>query len=210
MKRSKLGVMSLIAAGTLVACGDSTGVEVELSDAEAAALAEAVIQAAVFATATGPAGPAPVSGPHAAPYSSQADVSFTADCLLGGSVAVDGSVDVSGDDETGAGRIELSVTHDHDGCVVESDNGVVFTFDGAPILGLDLVIESDGQGELGWAGTIAGAVDWATDEREGRCSIALDFAGLVSDVEDAIQISVEGAVCQRAVEVSWSLVVGTT
>ena len=50
MKRTKLGVLSLIAAGALVACGDSTGVDVELSDAEAAALAEAVIQAAVFAT----------------------------------------------------------------------------------------------------------------------------------------------------------------
>jgi hypothetical protein len=208
MMRTELRVLSMIAASAVVACGDSTGVDVELSDAETAALAEAVIQAAVFATANGPSGPAAVSGPQAAPYSSQADVSFTAECLLGGSVAVDGSVDVSGDDETGEGRIELSVTHDHEGCVVESDNGVAFTFDGAPSLGLDLVIESDGQGELGWSGTIAGAVDWATEEREGRCSIALAFAGLVSEVEDAIQISVEGAVCRRAVELSWSLGVG--
>jgi hypothetical protein len=202
-----LRLLSLVAGAALGACGESTGVDVELSDVEAAALAEAVMQAAIFATSNGTAGPALASGPQAAPYSSESNVSFTTECLLGGTVDVDGSVEASGDDETGEGRIELSVTHDHDGCMVASDDGVVFTFDGAPALSLDLVIESDGQSELGWSGTIGGAVDWATDEREGRCTIALAFAGLVSDVENAIEISVEGAVCQRSVELSWSLAV---
>lgn len=208
MKRTavpRLRFLSLVAGAALGACGESTGVEVELSEAEAATLAEAVMQAAIFATSNGTSGPALASGPYAAPYSSEAAVSFTAECLQGGTVDVDGSVEASGDDETGEGRIELSVTHDHHGCTVEADNGVTFTFDGAPALSLDLLIETDGESELGWAGTIGGALDWATDEREGRCTIALAFAGLVSDVENAIEISVEGAVCQRAVDLSWSL-----
>jgi hypothetical protein len=199
-----LRLFSLLAGAALGACGESTGVEVDLSEAEAAALAEAVMQAAIFATSNG-TGPALASGPNAAPYSYGSDVSFTAECLLGGTVDVDGSVAASGDDETGEGRIELSVTHDHHGCVAEAESGVVFTFDGAPALALDLVLETDGQSELGWSGTIGGAVDWATEEREGRCTVALAFAGLVSDVENAIEISVEGSVCQRAVELSWSL-----
>jgi len=199
-----LRLFSLVAGAALGACGESTGVEVDLSEAEAAALAEAVMQAAIFATSNG-TGPALASGPAAAPFSSEGDVSFTAECLLGGTVDVDGSVEASGDDETGEGRIELSVTHDHQGCMVEAENGLVFTFDGAPALSLDLVLETDGESEVGWAGTIGGAVDWATEEREGRCTIALAFGGLVSNVENAIEISVEGQVCRRAVELSWSL-----
>ncbi len=208
MNRTSLRILSVIAAGSLGACSDGTGVEVELSEAEAAALAEAVMQTAIFATANGSGGAALASGPLAAPYHSEGDVSFTVECAGGGTVAVNGAVDASGDDETGEGRIELTVTHDHEGCVVESDNGVVFTFDGAPRLALDLVIESDGESELGWSGTVEGAVDWTTDEREGRCSVDLAFAGLISDAEDAIAISVEGEVCRRAVELSWSLGLG--
>jgi hypothetical protein len=210
MKRTvvpTLRLLSLVASAALAACGESTGVEIELSEAEAAALAEAVVQSAIVATTNDLSGPALASGPRPAPYSAEAAVAFTAGCLLGGSVRVDGSVEASGDYETGEGRIELSVTHDHQGCVVEADNGATFTFEGAPALSLDLVIERDGEGELNWAGTIGGAVDWATEEREGRCTVALAFAGLVSDVENAIEISVEGSVCQRAVELSWSLAV---
>ena len=208
MKRS-LRILSIVAGTALGACGDSTGLDVELSEAEAAALAEAVMQNAIFTTASGPTGPAQASGPAAAPYSSHMEVSFSAPCESGGTVDVDGEAEVSGDNETGEGRIELSVSHEHQGCVVEADNGVVFTFDGAPRLELDLVIESEGEAEVGWSGTIGGAVDWSTDERVGSCTVALTFSGLVSDAQDLIEISVEGAVCQRSVDLSWSLGVGT-
>ena len=156
MKRTRLRILSVIAAGALSACSDGTGVEIELSEAEAAALAQAVMQAAILTTATGPNAPAEVGGPALAPYSSELDVSFTADCPLGGTVDVDGQVQASGDDETGEGRIELTVEHEHHGCMVESDEGIVFTFEGSPRLELDLAIESDGQEELGWSGTTSG------------------------------------------------------
>jgi hypothetical protein len=202
--------LTVIANAALGACGDSTGVDVELSDAEAVALAEAVVQAAIFATGSGPSqAPAAVGGPQLAPYSSSASVSFAAECPLGGSVDVDGDVQVSGDDATGVSQIELNVTHDHQGCVVETDEGVQFTFDGAPALSFDLVIESDGAGEIGWSGELAGALDWANDEREGRCTIALAFAGLISDVTDVIEVSLEGSVCRRTVSHSVSLGVET-
>ena len=209
MRHGTLRIWALLATSVLGACGDGTGVNTDLSDAEAAALAEAVVQAAMFATVNG-AGPAAAEGPQAAPYAYSEEVSFTSECLLGGGVAVTGSVDVSGDDETGAGRIALAVTHEHQACVVEAENGMVFTFDGSPDLSLDLVLEADGQGELTWTGLLEGAVDWTTDERQGRCTIALDFSGFVSDLDSAIAVSVEGAVCRRAVEHSWSLDFGTT
>jgi len=206
MQRTGLRVLTVLATAGLGACGDSTGVNVELSEAEAAALAEAVVQAAVFATGSGPSqAPARAGGPQQAPYSSNASVSFVADCPLGGSVHVDGDVEVSGDDATGASRIALDVSHDHEGCVVETEDGVQFRFDGAPGLNLDFVIEADGAGEIGWEGVLAGALDWSNGEREGRCAIALEFGGLISDVANAIEVSLEGSVCRRTVSHSVSL-----
>lgn len=209
MRSSTVRILSVIAAGALGACSDGTGPEVELTEAEAAVLAEAVMQAAVLTTATGSGAPAQVGGPLAAPFSSQLDVSFTADCPLGGTVDVNGEVQVSGDDETGQGRIELAVEHEHHGCMIESEDGVVFTFEGSPQLELDLVIELDGEEELGWSGTIAGAVEWSNEEREGRCSVALGFEGLVSGAEETLAISVGGTVCRQAVDVSWSVGLAT-
>ncbi len=208
MRRTSLRILTVLGAVGLGACSDGTGVEVELTEAEAAALAEAVVQATMFTTGTGPApAPAAVGGPQLAPYSYSESVSFTADCPLGGTVDVDGNVEVSGDDETDEGYIELSVTHDHEGCIVETDDGVEFTFDGAPSLGFDLLIESDGESEIGWSGELVGALDWSNEEHEGRCTIALAFAGSISDVEGAIEVSLEGSVCRRAVSHSWSLTV---
>lgn len=210
MRHATLRVLTLLATSALGACGDSIGVNTDLSEAEAAVLAEAVVQASMLATANGGSGAAPVGGPQAAPYAFSNRVSFTSGCPLGGGVGVTGSVDVSGDTETGQGRIELSVTHEHQGCVVQTDSGILFTFEGSPDLSLDMVLESDGVGEVAWNGLLEGAVAWTTEGGEGRCSIALRFSGLVSNLQDAIAISVVGTVCRRTVEHSWSLAFGTT
>lgn len=200
-----LMTMGIIAFG---ACGDSTDVGVDLTEQEATALAGAVLQSAVLASNNVPGGPAPVGGPQAAPVAFDGEVSFTAACPLGGSVAVDGSVDFQGDNETGQGRLELAVSHEHNGCVVESDGGLVFTLDGSPRVTLGLVLENDGLGQLVWTGSLAGVIDWANEGREGTCAIDLDFAGAASDVEDSIAFGVEGTVCRTAVTHSWSLGVG--
>jgi hypothetical protein len=205
MKRTSLRVLSVIAAGALGACGNSTDVVVDLSEAEAQALAEAVVQAAFLTSASEFSNPAPVGGPQMAPFAYDADVSFTAECPVAGTVAVDGSLEASGDDETGAGRIELSVTHDHNGCVIETDDGMVFTFDGAPDVSLGLVLEADGEGQFDWSGVLEGRVAWSNEEREGTCLLALEFGGSVSEVDQSIAVSVEGAVCGAVVEHSWSI-----
>jgi hypothetical protein len=212
MKRTSLRILSVVAAGALGACGNSTDVEMDLSEAEAQALAEAVVQAVFVTSASEFSSPAPVGGPQMAPFAYDADVSFTAECPVDGTVAVDGSVDVSGDDETGAGRIELTVTHDHDGCVVETEDGMVFTFDGAPDIDLGLVLEADGEGQFGWSGVLEGRVAWSTEELEGTCQLALEFGGAVSQVDQSIAVSIEGAVCGAVVEHSLSITVdiGTT
>jgi hypothetical protein len=209
MRRTNLRVLTVLKAAVLCACGGSTDVVVDLSEAEAAALAEAVVQAAFVTSANAFSdAPAPV-GPAAAPFGFDADVSFTEACPLGGSVDVDGSVGLSGDDETNEGRIELAVRHDHAACVVEADDGTVFTFDGAPSVTLDLVLETDGVGQLDWSGVIEGRLAWSTEEREGTCPIALEFGGTVSEVEQSIAVSVDGTVCRAAVEHSWSLTLST-
>jgi hypothetical protein len=208
MRRGTVRILAVLAAGALGACGDDgLGPETELTEAEAAVLAEAVMQAAILTTATNTGGPQ--AGPARAPFSTTVDVSFTAECPLGGTVDVAGEVHASGDDETGEGLLELSVEHKHHGCVVESEDGTVFTFEGSPQLEVGLAIEFDGEEELGWSGAIGGGVEWSNEELAGRCNVDLAFDGLVSGAEETLSISVEGTVCRQAIDLSWSLALGT-
>jgi hypothetical protein len=127
------------------------------------------------------------------------------ECPLGGAVAVNADVAVSGDTETDAVSLDYSMTQVHDGCTVVGESERQFTLWGAPSLALDLIVDTNGQGVVEMAGSVVGAVDWATDDREGHCEVALEMEARI-EAEVSVDYAVSGTVC--GFDVSESLTVG--
>jgi hypothetical protein len=199
-------VLILMTAVTLAACGESTGVTGdELSEDEAAQLATAVLATAVTSATDTPDGPVAVDGPQAAPIAISYDTEFVAECELGGSVAVEASLDIEGDTEVEGGRIEFSMTQVHDGCVVGSESGMVFTLDGAPEISGTVVVEADGLGSIAVAGRLEGRVEWETEGRSGACPMVLEFAGAASETSETGEFAVAGSICGVAIEYAASI-----
>lgn len=203
MKRKSVRYGLLVACVALGACGETDLVMSELSELEAQDLAGAVM----FATfnSTPESAPAPAGGPQMAPYEYQSAIDTEVACPLGGVVGVMADVLVVGDTESEAGSLDFSMTHVHDGCVVQSENDRLFTLWGAPSMALDLLVENNGQGVVEWGGSVTGAIDWATDGRMGTCEVALEFSARVEG-DTAFDAEMAGAVC--GFNVSRSLTVG--
>jgi hypothetical protein len=185
--------MALISAFGLAACGEDTVVPGELNEAEVQDLAGVIMQSAFTTSATVPAPAATVGGPQLVPYEFSSDVSTTAECPLGGEVAIVGELTVNGDTETESATIGYGVVHTHNACRAESEQGREFTLWGNPDMDLDfsVVIEGD---VIEWGGFIDGNIDWQTDGKEGTCSIAYEFNGR-SQGDSSIAGSVSGSVC---------------
>jgi len=205
MHRYNLRILTMIAAVAFAACGDSTDVVNQLSDAEARELAGAVMLATVDGTPDA-AVPA-TAGPAATPVSYSEEVDVTGNCQEGGTLGVHAAVTITGDTESDAGTISYSMTQTHHACVATSPNGIVFTLDGAPSVDVDLSAATDGAGSVTYSGTMQGAVDWATDGRHGTCSIAIEFSGsLDTTAEQPVgQFSLAGNVCRVSVQESAQL-----
>ena len=129
----------------------------DLSQAEAEALAEVVgaqvINGAFGASQRGSA----AAGPAAATVNYEESVSYVAECELGGTVDVAADYEGQMDDETGEGTLSFTMTQIHDGCMGESDNGTIFTFDGAPSVTAQLDMEV-GEEMFSFDGSYDGAV----------------------------------------------------
>jgi hypothetical protein len=188
------------------ACGDSTGVVGDLTEAEAAELA-AVLFTTVFTSAAAvPEGPATASGPQMAPYSYTREAELTVECELGGVVAAAAFLDAEGDTESEAGRLEYTMTLVHDGCTGASPNGVVFTLDGSPNVTVHLVAENDGQGNIVLESSLEGGIDWSAEGRDGgSCGIALAIYGEIDQNEGTIAFDVAGVICRLSIEESLSV-----
>jgi hypothetical protein len=178
----------------------------DLTEQEASELAAVVFTTAFMTAAELPEGAAPVGGPQMAPYAYSEDVSFVAECALDGVADVTASLDVEGDTESEAGRIEYSLTLDHQGCTAASPSEVVFTLNGAPSVTLHLVAENDGQGNVDLEGILEGRVEWSAEGRDGGvCEMDLELAGAVSQSAQTVQFEVAGVICGFTVDASASL-----
>lgn len=206
MLRKHVGFLTLVAAGALAACGDDPlSVGDALSEAEAAALSEAVFASAMSNTDTPQ--PAVVGGPQAAPMSIEQDVELTGQCELGGTVDVDGSVAYQGDTETNEFSLEYSVTLDHHGCVVEAgSNEQVFTLDGVDDLTFQFSLTT-GQDSFDLDGGLEGRIAWQSDERSGECGIDISFSGDGAAFGEAVagSFSLEGQICGNAIDSSLTI-----
>lgn len=192
----------LAATLALVGCGNSTDVVGDLTEAEATELAAAVFSTVFTSAAAAPDGPPPAgAGPQAAPFSYTRDSEFTVACQ-GGTIAVSASLDVEGDTQSDAGRIDYSMTQVHQGCSATSHNGVAFTLDGAPDVTVSLVAENDGQGHIDFTGAVEGRLAFETQRGQGTCDISLAFSGAIDETAQTAEFSIAGVVCRVSVEVS--------
>ena len=198
-------LFTLLAMVGLAACGESTDVLGDLTEGEASELAAAVFMTVLASAEEAPDGPPPAAGPQAAPYTYTRDAEFAVECGLGGSVDVSASLDVEGDTQSEAGRIEYTMTQVHHGCRVASRNDVVFTLDGAPGLTVELVAENDGQGNAAFVGSLVGELAWETEGRGGRCEIALEFSGAINETAQTAEFGVAGSVCRASIQAGGSV-----
>ena len=186
------GALALLLA--TAACGDSaTDVMGDLTEAEAAALAEVVAGTVVSTVEANGAAATAARGPALATINQQ--VSFEAPCELGGTVAIDGALDLVTNDETEElESLEYSVTQAHDGCVTESQDGTTFTLDGAPNVTANLVVLAEGEA-VSMDGSYSGAVDWATDGKSGTCTLSVEFSLDLNLGSDTGSAMMSGTVC---------------
>lgn len=182
------------------ACGDDdgTGLEDDLSLQETEAMLEALTETGSFSTlglATAISGTGSVD----------VDVDQTVPCPGGGSLDVTGNVtgDVS---QSGSVDLSVSVTHTHRGCTGTAENGMTFTFDGAPDLSTQLDVSVTQDGSLSLTGATTGTLGWSTGDREGVCvtDLAVDLSGSLTSVQG----SISGTACGRSVDEIVDLDVG--
>ncbi len=200
--KSSVRILALASMLAVAACGDDGVSPGNLTEDEAQELATAVFSQSLFealalnydqlAQAEG--------GPQLAMYT--ATVEATGDCPLGGTVAIDATVDVETDDQTGAGSIDFEIDLVHASCMVQGQMGNEFTLTGNPSLGFDFLMETDGQDNSEFSGSVTGALDWSTANKEGTCSISYEFSGAAT--ADSFSFQTAGNVCGTTFSESFS------
>jgi hypothetical protein len=205
MNRTSVRFLSLVAAIGFAACGETSDLVMgELSEAEAADMAGAVMFATFNSSDDVPEPASGASGPQTAPFAFSTEVAGDVPCPMGGVVGVVGSLEVHGNTESQAGSLEYAVTQVHDGCMVMSENERLFTLWGNPSLSAAFAVENNGQGVVEWGGSVQGSVDWVTDGREGSCSVAVEFSGR-QEGEASVSGDFEGTVCGFTLSRSFSI-----
>jgi hypothetical protein len=184
--------LTLALALVVGACSDNPTDIIEgdaLTQAEAAALAE-VVAATLFSTWE------TASGPPTAPARASGTFQFQDQlpCELGGSVAVSGSLSYNVDDESGDGTLNFSLTGVHSDCQGESQDGIALTLNGAPNITASFSVVSEGDA-IAFSGGYDGAVEWATGEKSGTCSVDVDFSLTGNVATETGSASLQGRVC---------------
>lgn len=201
--RSPIRHVTLAAVVVLAACGDDSVSPSTLTEAEAEELAGAIFSQSLGQALTIQPVPAQTSeGPSAVTFSETVDV--TAPCPMGGQVSISGSIEGETDDQTGAGQIDFDMSVVHASCVVQGEQGTQFTLTGDPSLGFAFTMTTDGEQNASFSGSISGGIDWATEDKEGTCSIGFDLSGESSPTGFSFQTAgtICGADVSRTVTVS--------
>lgn len=197
--RSLFGLSAALAFGLTACGGDTTGTGDQLTEAEAAELAEAIAEGG-FVGFGGTGSPA-----MGAPRQNLANVTVTLNDTYPcdedggtGTVSVAGSVTANVNDNTGAGTFSFNYTIVPHGCQVTTSSGKVFTLDGDPnlkVTGDFTWSETNAQGTLNYDGNFA----WqASDGRSGTCGVDLtsnyDFTFSGTGASSA-SATISGSVC---------------
>lgn len=185
---------------TVAACSDdpveATGDE--LSAQETQSLAYAVMSSSFAFVAALPVDPGTgttADGVLAEPVEFSFDE--TVPCPQGGSVSIEGTVSGDSEAETGSWDLDYSGTVTHMACVVQGFQEA-FTLDGDPAVAVTVsttYVDHEPSGDQTWS--YDGNVGWQTGDKQGTCSMNLDFAWAGTGVQNA---TIGGTVCGQSVD----------
>jgi hypothetical protein len=128
-------------------------------------------------------------------------VSLTIDesgpCGGDGTASVQGSIDGTVDDQTGAGSLELDITQSFSGCVVVGSTHA-YTLSGDPNIRLTGAFESDGETTFTMEFTLEGGFGFTVDDgRAGTCGI--DVTATMNVTGTAVSSTATGSICGMTV-----------
>lgn len=205
MMRKHVGLLTLVAAVSMAACGDDpVSVGDLLTEAEAAALGEVIFASALNNVDASPdPSMSVVGGPRAVPVSFTEDVQLTGQCELDGTVDIDASFSYQGDTETEAFSVDYTATLVHDDCAaVAETNEQEFVLNGAPSLVFAFSLATDGESfEL--SGGMDGNIAWESGDRSGECLVEVEFAGDANQFGEGVtsgSFSFDGSICGNEIE----------
>ncbi len=200
MKRFLSGATALSLVFALAACGDDgAGLdEGDLSDEEAAALSNVVMQQALVSGFGALAGGFGTDGPQGVTFSE--NLSNTESCPMGGSVSVSGGVTGDINPNTGASTVSLDIDMTHNACGVQDpSSGMIFTLNGSPNIGVNLDMSLSGASGS-YSGSYSGAVSWQLSGRAGVCSLSINYSGTINSGYASVDLS--GTVCGQSISYS--------
>jgi hypothetical protein len=166
-----------------------------LNEAEATALASALLRQTIQTSLDAIRDNQPAGGPAAVPVDFSVNVSFTAPCPLGGEVSVDAGVAGTADSDGGSAEVVLDLGQAHQTCTLEDpQSGMQFIVTGAP--GLTVVIDLSVHPDAFTAqGTTEGRVRWETLGGHGTCDLDLEFEAAGQPQSGLGAADVSGTIC---------------
>lgn len=168
-------LIGLMATATLTACDQVTDPGSSLSQAEIAALSDALIQDGLAETSdtTSSVG-IQADGVAADVYTWTFEFAITRSCLLGGEVSAVGTRERTRDTETRSGTMDFTSTRTFTDCARLITDSIVMTLNGAVTTDVHRAW-TDGHWDGLQTVEVAGILDWATDdERSGTCEIDVE------------------------------------
>jgi len=193
LRRASVALVALT-----VACGDSTGPN--LSEEQVFDMLSAMSLVADFSEIPGaPTAGAALKALKAAPAMANVtvNVSQTVSCPNGGNASVAGTV--TDDEQTPANTVTATVTHSFSSCAAPSEEGRMWTFNGAPNIVTTLNATSTETAEtFNMTVTQVGGVRFASDLGEGTCQISLTFT--MNGNPNSFSASISGSACGRTIQ----------
>ena len=194
MKNKLLLVLATVA---LTACGENAPDPIQLSEAQALDMMDALAATGAMDVGTElSVAKAPEANVEAAmnivAMAVTSTINATAPCPNGGTAGVNGTGTIN-DDET---QITAQVTQTFSNCRSTSSEGTVWMFNGAPSIVTNLSMTSNpstGAFTLNLSQT--GALDVTGPDASGRCVINFTINATGNENDDSGSITVSGSVC---------------
>lgn len=203
MKKNTVRLFSLLAALAVAGCGDATGVTGDLTEAEAADLANLIFQLGFLNSQT-LGTPQAVDGPARVIETFTETVQTTASCPQGGTVGLDATLDFAYDSDTGDSSVDYSITQTHTDCAGQGPQGHSFTLNGNPNVTFGLTADTNVQStSTTWSGGMNGGLSWESDGGSGSCTVALEYSG--SSAGQSASFSMSGTVCGHSISQNYSV-----
>lgn len=186
---------SVVLAAFTVACGDSTGPNANLSEAEVSDMLDAMSAVASFGS--DPQASSGGSGASLQMSNLTVNVSQTVSCPSGGSTSVSGTATY----DEAAGTMTTQVTQTFSSCAATSSEGRVWTFNGNPSIVTNVSASyNETTGAFSMTATQVGGIRFSSNVGSGSCQINLTLT--ISGDQDSFAGTLSGSACGHDIEQS--------